>query len=71
MLGISILSLIIIILTMSRGGWLAISGAGAVYILMYIKKLKKESLFIIISVVIVLLLSVDLDYFFQQGKITD
>lgn len=71
MLVISILSLIIIIITMSRGGWIALLGAVAVYILMHIKNLKKESLLIAISVAILLLMFVNLDYNIHQGKITN
>lgn len=70
MLGISVLSLIILLLTMSRGGWLALAGAAVIYILINIKNLQKESLLIVTCVVIMILLFISLDYYFQQGKIT-
>lgn len=70
MLGIGILSLIIILLTMSRGGLLALAGAVAVFILLNIKNLKKESLLMVILVVIMVFMSIGLDYHSQQGEIT-
>lgn len=70
MLGISILSLIVIILTMSRGGWLAFVGAVVVFILINIKNLKKESLIVFISIIIIAYTFIGLDYYFKQGRIT-
>jgi len=56
---------------MSRGGWLALTGAVAVFILLNIKSFKKESLLMVIPIIIIVLLFVDLDYNFQRGKVTN
>ncbi|HYE10129.1 MAG TPA: O-antigen ligase family protein [Patescibacteria group bacterium] len=69
-LGISVLSLAAIFLTMSRGGWLAFAGAVAAFILLNIKNLKKESIIVVISIIIIAFTSIGVDYYFQQGKIT-
>lgn len=71
MLGLSILSFIIILLTMSRGGWLAFTGAILIYIILNIRSFKKESLLMFIPIVIIVLMSINLDYKLQQGKITN
>lgn len=72
MLGIGVISFICILLTMSRGGWLAFAIASVVFIALRIKNfIKKESLLIVLSVVLVVFISIDLDYVFQQGKITN
>lgn len=70
-LGISVLSFIIILLTMSRGGWLAFAIAAIVLILLNIRNFKKESILMFISVVIIVLMSVNMNYYFQQGRITN
>lgn len=71
MLGISSFSLIVIVLTMSRGGWLALVGATIVYFLLNIKNFKKEILLMTILAVNIVLITVDFDYNFLQGKITN
>lgn len=71
-LGIGFISFIIILLTMSRGGWLALAGAVVIYLLLHVKSIiKKESVIIIFSVFIIIFISLSLDYSFQQGKITN
>ncbi|WP_027631119.1 O-antigen ligase family protein [Ruminiclostridium cellobioparum] len=70
MLGIGILSFIIIILTMSRGGWLALAGTILTYILFHIRNIKKESVLIVLSAIIMVFISINLDYYFQNGEIT-
>lgn len=70
MIGISILSLIVIILTMSRGGWLAFVGTVIVFILLNIKSLRKENLIVLISIIAIVLTFIGFDYYFQQGQIT-
>lgn len=70
LIGVILLSLITIFLTMSRGGWLGLTGAMVVFLLLNIRNLKKEHLLVFISLFIILFISIDLDYYFQQGKIT-
>lgn len=71
MLGISVLSLIIIFLTMSRGAWLALVGAIVVLILLNIKSVRKEIFLMIFLILNIVFISIDLDYYCQQGKITN
>lgn len=68
---ISIISLIVIILTMSRGGWLALAGASIVFVILNIRNFKKESILFVIPIIIVLLISLNMDYSLQNGKITN
>ncbi len=71
MLGLSIFSFIILILTMSRGGWLAFAGAIVVFIILNFRNFKKENLLVLTSVAILALFFINLDYDFQHGKITN
>lgn len=71
MLGISVLSVFIILLTMSRGGCIAFVGAILISILLNIRNFKKESLLVVITGVIIILMSINLDFDFQKGKITN
>lgn len=71
MFGISILSIIILILTLSRGGWIASALAIMVVIILSIRNFKKERILLVISVIILILMSINLDYHFYRGQITN
>lgn len=68
--GVSLLSLFCILLTLSRGGWLAFAGAILVFFVFNIKHIKKESLLVILSVIILVLAAANTDYWVQSGKVT-
>jgi O-antigen ligase len=70
MLVICVFSFIVIILTMSRGGWLAFAGALIVFIALNVRNLKKESVIYIIPAAILILLTLNLDYSIQNGRVT-
>jgi O-antigen ligase len=69
-LGISILSLVMIGLTISRGGWIAIFGALLIFFALNIKNVKKESLIIFFIIFAFILGIINLDFIVQNGRIT-
>lgn len=68
---ISLLSLLLIVITLSRGGWLAFAGAGIIFILLNIKKTRKESILVFLAVILLVLVIVNMDYWVQKGMITN
>lgn len=67
----ALFSIIAIVLTQSRGGWLAFGGSILIFVLLSIRNIHKESLLLPLAAIIVVLLVLNLDYLLQNGKTTN
>lgn len=68
---VSLLSLFLIVITLSRGGWIAFAGAAIIFILCNIKYTRKESFLVFFAIILLLFTTVNIDYWVQKGKITN
>lgn len=68
---IGLLSILCIVLTQSRGGWLAFAGAVLIFLIFNLKHIKKESLIMIGITVVFILAAINMDYWIQAGKVTN
>lgn len=71
MFAISCFSLIAIFLTMSRGGWVAWASGMLVFLIYNWKFITKKSLINLLLVMILALLSINIDLMYQEGRITN
>lgn len=69
--GVGLVSLISIVLTQSRGGWLALAGAVVIFLILNMKYIRKESILFILPVALFLMFVIEIDYRYIDGKVTD
>lgn len=71
MILISIFSVILLIMTMSRSGWLAFIGSLMFFVIINFKKFTKRHITTSLIIVFLIFAGIQLDYSFQRGKIVN
>ncbi len=66
----SIISLVVIILTMSRGAWLALGSSFVVFLILQLRNLRKETILLAIVMLVAIFSMIQLDLRYLDGDLT-